>query len=545
VSTLTCIFGVLSALALVGACSAPVLAQVEERRTPAFELPAVGDNSVIRGPHRYAGAIFQGNRKIPTSTLMAVANGFLDRDLDAADIEQLRIALTRIYTDRGYINSGVVLDTNNPGADGKLHFRVIEGRVTDVKVQGLHRLSRDYVSKRLVRSPDEILNVNTLRERYQLLLDDPLFAHINTRVIPGSAPGEAILAVDVDRSRSYALNVAINNYRPPSIGEKAYDIGGQVRDLTGFGDTIDADVTGPMNGEGSPNVSLGWTIPVNRYGGTVGARGSYARTVISEEPLADLDIRSNLARYELNAAQPVFVTLAQKLSLFLGVARQYDSTSIAGEQFPLLPGAVSGDLSELAIRLGPDYSLRAEHQYFSVRLTLLYAHILNYLPPDVAYEQPTKNSFIATIQALHVISFSSDRFELQTRGLWQKTGARISSLEELPVGGVDSVRAFRANTLLQSNVAQLNVDLRWRAFASSLGLRPGVALGPFFDCARAYDVGQPATTLIAMGGTLRLSWPHFRFDFAGGVRIHSTDLIDQQHGSWQDRGIYAQVVYSL
>ncbi len=482
---------------------------------------------------------------ISTATLNAIAAPYLQRPLSSGDIEQLRIALTHLYVDRGYINSGVVLDPGDPFGGEVLHFVVVEGRISKVRIHGLKGLSKHYIEERLVKAPDEVLNTNVLRDRFQLLLDDPLFSHLNSRLQPGATPGEATLDVDVDRAHPYALSVALNNYRPPSIDEKGYDVRGLVRDLTGLGDVLDAAVAGPLNGEGRPNTSGGWTFPFNHSGGQIGVRASYGETVISEQPLSALDIRSDLGRYELTVSQPLIFTHAQKLSLIGGVAREYDSTSILGMSFPLLPGAVTGDLSDVSLRFGPEYSLRSEEQYFGVRLTILYAHLLNRLQSDVAYRPPDKNSVLETLQGLHLITFGEGRFELQTRGLLQRTENQVSDLLALPVGGVDSVRGFRANTLLESNVGQINLDLRWHALPASHGWWPAVNLGPFLDWARAYDVDSPATTLMSAGGTLRLTWPHWSFDFAGGGRIRSTPLIDQQHGSWQDEGIYAQLLYTL
>ena len=63
----------------------------------------------------------------------------------------------------------------------------------------------------------------------QRLLDDPLFTRINSRIVPGDQLGEATLDMDVERARPYALSVALNNYRPPSIDEKGYEVAGLSR----------------------------------------------------------------------------------------------------------------------------------------------------------------------------------------------------------------------------------------------------------------------------------------------------------------------------
>ena len=46
---------------------------------------------------------FRGNRALPLRALEAVAAPYLGRDLSAADIEELRDALTHRYTEHGYM----------------------------------------------------------------------------------------------------------------------------------------------------------------------------------------------------------------------------------------------------------------------------------------------------------------------------------------------------------------------------------------------------------------------------------------------------------
>jgi hemolysin activation/secretion protein len=514
--------------------------------TSGFQLPPVAPSGDARSStHRVNGVRFRGNRVLSTAVLSAVGQPYAGRDLDEAEIEQLRIALTRLYTDQGYINSGVILDPEDPYGGDLLHFQVIEGRLTEVRVHGLRRLRKAYVISRLRGAPDETFNINRLRERFQLLLDDPLFAHLNSRVLPGASPGEAVLDVQVDRARPFSLTVAVNNYRPPSIDEKAYLVGGTVRDLTGLGDVFDAVVSGPFNGAGGVNSSVGWRIPINSSNTQLGIRAVYGSTVISEEPLSELDIRSYTGHYELNALQPLIHSVTSQLSLGAAIAREYNDTELGGTPFSLLPGSVAGNTRDISFRLGTDYGWQSERQYLGVRLAVVHVHLLNKLsgaPPEVALD---RNYFVETLQARHLITFPTLRLELESRGVLQRTSSHISDLHALPVGGVDSVRGFRENTLLESNVTQFNIDLRWQALRAPTPTGPALSVGPFFDWATARDLDSPFITLSSAGGTLRFTWAHCRFDLAVGARIRSTSLARGQHGSWQDHGIHAQLATDL
>src|SRR5208283_702904 len=189
---------------------------------PAFNstlATGAGSDEPKSQPLRVDRISFRGNRALSASALRTVAAPYLGRDLSAADIEHLRDALTHRYTDHGYINTSVVLDPDAPYHEGVLSVLVIEGRVKEIRVHGQNGLRSSYVVDRLRGPDDETLNTDVLRARLQRLSDDPLFARVASSVEPGAEPGDAILDVDVQRARPYSLSLALNDYRPPSIGE--------------------------------------------------------------------------------------------------------------------------------------------------------------------------------------------------------------------------------------------------------------------------------------------------------------------------------------
>jgi hemolysin activation/secretion protein len=533
------------ALLALSAASAAMAAddggfQLPQVTTPAGAGAVAGTSSV-----HVARIAFKGNKALSATALQAAAQPYLGRDLSPAQIEELRVLLTHQYTDRGYINSGVVLDPAAPANDGVLQFLAIEGRIKEVHVRGLKRLRPAYVINRLRGATDEILNVNVLRERFQRLLDDPLFTRINSRILPGDELGEAILDLDSQRARPWTLSLALNNYRPPSIGEKGFDVAGLVRDLTGWGDVFDADINGPLQKSGGLSYSAGWAIPLNRYYTQVSFRSSYSDTVVTEEPLDALDIRSRIERQELKLTQPLWVSLTQQFDIAASVAYEENTTTVLGMPFSFLPGAVQGETRAVAVRIAPDYSLRTEHQYLGVRVTLLHAALLDQSSEPAAFAQPDREYQVWTGQVHHLWQPPQLPLELETRAAAQWTGARISDLHALEIGGVDSVRGFRENELLLANVHSLNVDLRWLVVPYASARRPGVTLGTFFDWASGYDVGEPATTLSSTGFTLRVKWPHLQADLALGARLIHPSFVEQQHGSWQDHGIHAQISSAL
>jgi hemolysin activation/secretion protein len=480
---------------------------------------------------------FRGNKAVHTAALQTVAAAYLHRGLTADDIEALRAALTHRYTDQGYVNSRVVLDPDGAYRDGLLRFWVIEGRISEIHVHGLDGLLQSYVVDRLRGAPGEALNLNVLQARLQRLSDDPLFAHVNSQLQPGEDPAEVILDVDVKRARPYSASLALNNYRPPAIGEKGYDLVGQVRDLTGIGDVVDANVTGPVEFSGGVGYALSWQVPIDRYDTSLSLATSKNIAVVSQEPASPLDARSTTDRQELKLTQPLWISGRQQLNLAASIALEKETVS--------LPGSSEEDTRSVTARLIPDYSLRTEQQYLDVKFTLLHAYLLDYPTGRVSYSLPDQQYFVWTGQIYNLWEFAQAPFELESRAILQRTDAPISDLHEMAIGGVYSVRGFREDEFLASNAENATVDFRWLALRTANAGWPAVTVGTFFDWAAGHDVGEPNETFSSCGLTFRLKWPHVQADLAYGLPLVHPGFVSAEHGSWQDHGIHAQILMSL
>jgi hemolysin activation/secretion protein len=543
-----CAIALLALFATSAVRAAPALAArgAAESQDP-DAVPGAAAAPRNANPVRALRIAIRGNRALRARALQAVAAPYLGRDLGAADIENLREALTRRYTDHGFVNSVVTLDPNAPFHDGVLSFLVIEGRIKEIRVHGLDGLRASYVIDRVRGSEDETLNTDVLRERLLRLAEDPLFARVNSSIDPGPDSGDVndvILNVDVERARPYSLSVALNNYRPPSIGEKGYDVSTQVRDLTGFGDEVDADLSGPLASSGGLGYGLDWQLPFDHYGSVATVSVAKINTVVTAEPLSALDIRSTIERQEFKLTQPVWSAMGQQFNVGASVAHEEESTQ-ADAQYAQSTGTTPGSTRALTVRLLPEYSYRSPQQYLSLRLTWLHADLLDYSSGPPSALLPDQHYVVWTGQLHHVWDLAAAPFELESRAIVQRTDARISDLHAQEIGGINSVRGFREDELLVGNVVNANVDFRWLALRAAAARDPSLVLGTFFDWAAGHDVGEPTDTFSSCGVTFRLKWSRIQLDFAYGLPLVRPGFVSGEHGSWQDHGIHVQITTTL
>ena len=262
---------------------------------------------------------------------------------------------------------------NNALTGDTLTIDIVEGRLQAIRLAGMERLDDDYVSKRLSRDPEAVLNIDQLRERFQLLLDDPLFKRMNARMTPGTKLGEAILEVDVERARPYQLSAYANNYRPPSIGTSALGLSGWVRNLTGHGDYLEATIQGSSEDSRSTRNSIGWFMPLNTLGTQLSVQYYREQSVVVEEPLTSLDIKSIQDSLDVGLSQTFIETLNHRLTLGLNFVDRKNRTSVGGIPFSFIQGEPSGETKVSAWRFWQEYSYRSERQVFAARSTYISA----------------------------------------------------------------------------------------------------------------------------------------------------------------------------
>ena len=176
------------------------------------------------------------------------------------------------------------------------------------------------------------MHTGELQERFQLLLQDSLIERMEGRLSPGLTPGQSLLDLSVIRAKPYHLTLSTDNHRPPSTGAEQGRLNGLVRNLTGFGDTLDLSLG---YSEGSFNYGGGFSIPINRYDTRLSFRAYVSRSSIVEEPLEDINIDSKLRGYEFGIDQPLYRSLERSFSVGAKIAVRKNRNTLLGDPFSI------------------------------------------------------------------------------------------------------------------------------------------------------------------------------------------------------------------
>lgn len=509
---------------------------------PVPPLPASAAPSAQDLRFELKQVVYRGHTALSAAELDAIAAPLVGQVVTGADLETLRVQLTRAYVDRGYLNSGLRLARVVP-AEGRVEFDVIEGRLSGLRLRGMERLNEGYVRNALQRPGDGPLDIDLLRERFQLLLDDPLFEHLNARLLPGAQPGEAVLDVDVQRARPWQLTLFANNYRPVSVGAASVGAGLVVRNLTGFGDLLDATVQRPVDGNDDLRGSLAWRLPLGLAGTHLTLAIDEGNSSVVEESVRALDIRSRLASREIGLSHVLVDRLERRISLGLQGAWRENRTWLLGQPFSFTPGEPDGLVKERLARFWQEFVQRSQTQVLALRSTFVWGR--NNLQPIAGLpplDQPPSRYRLWIGQAQYARQVADNGAQLVLRGTLQRSPDRLLALDGIAIGGVHTVRGFRENQLVRDQGAVLSVELEWpllRDAARDLRL----TAAPFYDHGRGRNHGQPATTLQSAGVALRAGWRGLSLDLAVAWRLDAPAEARGLGANLQDKGVHLQLAY--
>ena len=522
---------------------------LERKPGEPFSLPPIAPDAPVSGAAPGAPGVvlervrFVGNTVIRTGDLQEVAAPFLGQAVGADNLETLRQKVSMLYIERGYLNSGAVLDAN-AWEQGTLTLRIIEGRLKEIHLHGLERLKEPYVTDRLTRD-DEPLNILTLGERFQLLLTDPLFARINGQLLPDAERGQAILNVEVERARPYQLSVFANNYLPISIGPQSGTIAGWVRNLTGYGDVLEASYQDPV-GHGDPRRGpIGWRLPLNTWGTQLSLYYDSGVSSVIQQTTRPLNIESDLTNKEIGLGQVLSETLRQRLAVGVNRVWRENRTTLLGDPFSFVPGEPTGTSKARDWRFWQEYSLRSDEQVLALRSTFTFGE--NNQLPARAFPLPgltlDRHYFIWLGQAQYAHRLLDNGSQLILRLNVQDTPDRLIPMEKMAVGGINTVRGYLENQLVRDNGVVANIELDFPVLAD--GARQWqLNLKPFIDYGRAWDKDAAASVIASAGLATRLRWQGLTFDLSLAKRIHHSRTVISKGSNLQEKGIELQLSYA-
>jgi hemolysin activation/secretion protein len=496
-----------------------------------------------------------------------------NRNVTSAELQSLRVELTRLYVDNGYVNSGVVLPDQEVQG-GVIAYRAVEGRLTDVEIVTDQHLRDTYVSGRVHRYVSEPLNVNDLQDALRYLQFDPNVQRLDARLAPGAQPGDGVLRLSIEEKPRFTTGVGVNNHHASSTGAEQAIVFLSARDLTGFGDQVYLSYG---RSDGSNSGSAIASLPISARNTRLQLYYTLSNDDIVEERFRRLDITSETQTWGGNIALPFVENVNGHVEGIFGFEARKSESRLLGVPFSFSIGAQDGVARDAVGILGADW-LRRGTAYVS-RLQLTYRHGFDALDATV-FEPETEEdrlynptgadalfdlgqvqgTYILRLNALPLFKGVNDRAQFVLRGIGQFTQDPLLSMEKLAIGGVNTVRGYPENLMVRDNgfAASLEFQVPLFGFQTEPGVR-NLVFVPFTDYGRSWDVEDTAPASSVQNtdqhnyiwsaglGLLWQPWRGLDFQLYWGAKLANNfgvyNPLDYREKDLQDDGISFAVNY--
>ncbi len=485
---------------------------------------------------------FSGNTAFSNEELAKVIETFTNHPITFAELLNARTAITQLYVDKGYVTSGAFIPPQSL-TEGTIKIEIVEGELEDIQVNGIRRLSSNYISSRLGLATKKPLNVPKLLEGLRLLQLNPLIENISAELSTGSGPGTSLLIVEVKEADSWSYQLFANNGRSPSVGSFRRGASLTQANLLGLGDGLTVSWT---NTDGSNEIDGSYTLPINPRNGTLSISYTDTSSKVIEPPFNFLDIQSSSSNLDITLRQPIFQTPTQEFVLGLTGSRRVSQTvfleDLIGEAvgFPASGADDEGRTRLSALRFFQEWTRRGAKEVFAVRSQFNIG--LGAFNATVGDDIPDSRFFSWRGQTQWVRLLAPETL-LLIRGDIQLADQDLLPTEQFGLGGQGSVRGYRQDVRLTDNGAFASAELRLPILR--IPEWDGVLqVTPFLDLGTTWNSGDSADpdprSLASVG--LGLQWQQgdrFTARLDWGIPLISVDSTER---TWQENGLYFSII---
>jgi hemolysin activation/secretion protein len=450
---------------------------------PRAQANRLGGGSLVR----VDSFAFKGNTVFTDSELTALIGDFANREITTAELQLARDALTVHYIQNGYVNSGATIPDQEVN-DGVVTFLITEGRLTSVRAEGTRFFRSSYFEKRLMLGSDKPLRIQDLERRLQVFNTDWRIKRITTHVEPGERIGEAVMRLQIDEAPPVRGFAEWSNNTPSNLGEQTGRFGLGLTNLLGVGDEFSASI---RETPGLTDSELNYGVPITPWDTEVRLRYRESSGEIVDGPLTAGGVKftSNAWTAGVGLVQPLIRNRNTTLRVALLGEWRRSRTKIDGFGFGY-PGTGSEEDSGITnigvVRTAVDWLYRSRTQVFAIRQIVSVG-----VPAWDATENRSgvpDTNFVSSYTQLRMAVRIPQVWDLEivTRGDLQLSNDPLIPLEQIGVGGIDTVRGYPDNEVVRDRAVIASIEMRAQIYRSPNG-RQRLQIAPFVDFAYAWD----------------------------------------------------------
>lgn len=522
--------------------------QMQQRKqSPEFNLPPIeepqkSDAIPTELNIKLEGFEFEGNTVFSDEELSGLLQAHLNRKITTVDLEEIRLAITNLYIENGYINSGALIPDQDL-ENNILKLTVVEGQLTNINLQNEGRLNPSYITGRVSPDPSAPLNLKNLQERLYILQQNPRIKRINASLGPGVQRGESTLDIAVEEEKPYSLFVELNNYRPPSIGEGQVVVGFTHLNLSGRGDALQLFYNGT---EGSNAGTLVYEHPISKHDTSLNLDLYYSKSEVVEEPFDDLDLHSEAWSVDASIVHPFLKTSSEEYLVEFVLSREHTESFLGPDPTSCISRDGSCDVTALRLNQTALWHDRGEVISFRNAISVgvnafnstIFTEDENDVPEATRHDVVADSRFTSwLLQFQWAKRFTPYRIQGIFRADWQMAMDPLLPMEQFVVGGVYTVRGYRENQFVRDNGLVSSLEGRIPIFRSDSAKHEILAMA-FSDYGRSWNHGEEDKAVDIYSVGLGLRWTYTEWAFAQVYWGYRLKDIPNPDNSLQDDGFH-------
>ncbi|AEF20107.1 ShlB/FhaC/HecB family hemolysin secretion/activation protein [Pseudomonas fulva] len=412
----------------------------------------------------------------------AILAPFADDCLGVSQLNALLKAITNHYIDRGYVTTRAYLPQQDLSAR-TLRITVVEGRLEGLDSSALasdRELAMSFPGK-----TGEVLDLRELEQLVENLNRLPSrFAKLE--LVPGEQVGGSRVQLQGERSKPWRASLSRHNNGQRSTGEQQWGVGLDWDSPLGLADQLSLRASRDAVSDSyrhSHSQSLYYSLPYGWWTFSYNYGQSYYRTKTDFDGfLAETD--GDYQSHNLLAERVLHRDSVSKTSFNTGLSHIRTNNFIEDNRI----GVSSNRLSEW--QLGFNHGRRVGSAF--VNADIGWQRGIGAFDaqgnghPRGRNPVARYNKYTLTLSYLQPFDLGGERFSFESLATGQKSEDQLFSPARISVGGLNSVRAFKDQSLSGNSGGYWRNQLRWTRPVTWAPLQPFVQQ---YGAALAYDVG--------------------------------------------------------
>ncbi len=380
------------------------------------------------------------SRFISRDEINAIVKKYIGQRVDISAIQRMVKEINDLFGDRKITTAAAFLPPQKL-KDGIVHVKIVEGRLGKLLVKGANALSPAFVLSHVDEKPGDIVDLPSLSNRLAMF-NSTGFARIQAALQPGVAFGLTDIELSVTEPPRNQLQLFVDNQGVPAVGQNEVGALVQLYSPLMFDDRLTLYA---VKSGGNVNGSVSYNVPLDPWGGRIGA--SYVDGAIKDisGPYQSLDVQGTSEVASINLSQPVFAHDAWLLQLNGAVSRNISNSTESG--VPITANFATLETGGFRISYAGD-SFSA-----SVSPTLTDVQSRSAVSNGEANFLLQGGSFVSSLK------LPAD-FNATFNGSWQASSVQLIPGDQLfQIGGPTTVRGYPANAVAAPDGFYSNLEL--------------------------------------------------------------------------------------